>query len=153
MRRILTSKRRMKRTKAGGSCGSRFGAGLLGIIGICACLVMSLPGGAISPDEKKTEPYALIAGTVFRESGLSLSGAEVRVTLLPDGQEKRKSKKAKPIRVVSDARGEFAIRVPARPVRYTVSVKASGHLAQEKQVSIQGNERVDLFFRLEPAAR
>lgn len=149
--RTLTSMRRMKRTKAGARCRSRFTAGLLGIHGICACLLTVFPGGLASAVEKRAEPYALIVGTVFRESGLSLPGAEVTVSPLPDAQGKRGSRKAKRVRAVSDARGEFAIRVPAGPLRYTVSVKASGHLAQEKEVSIQGDERVDLFFRLEPA--
>lgn len=97
-------------------------------------------------NKKAQESYALIAGTVFRSSGFSLPGAEVTVTPDPDAKPRRKLKKTK---VLSDSRGEFAVRVPAEPMRYTVSVKAGGFRPQEKPVSIQADERVDLFFHLE----
>lgn len=103
--------------------------------------------------EKKRviEPSATIAGTVFRDSGFSLPGAKVTVEAQPEsGSLRRKQKK---VEVVSDARGEFAIRVPPVPMRYTVSVKAKGFKPDRKQVKIQGEERIDLFFRLEPESK
>lgn len=57
--------------------------------------------------------------------------------------------RSRKIEAVSDARGEFAIRVPPAPMRYTVTVKAKGFKTDQKEVAIQGEERVDLFFRLE----
>lgn len=118
----------------------------------CAATLMALgmllaPAAAGKDKPKKQQmSWALIAGTVFRDSGFSLAGAEVVVTSVPDPNSSVKIKK---IKVVSDARGEFAIRVPVVSMRYTVSVKASGLRAQEKPVSIVGEERVDVFFRLE----
>jgi hypothetical protein len=103
---------------------------------------------AIAAETKKgSQAYALIAGSVFRDTGFSLPGAEVEVTAAPEPGVKPKMKKT---RAVSDARGEFAIRVPAAPMRYTVSVKAKGFRPQEKSAEINADERVDLFFRLEP---
>jgi len=92
----------------------------------------------------------LIAGSVFRDSGFSLPGAELTVEATPETKSPVKFKR---IKVVTDARGEFAIRVPAAPMRYTVSVKAAGYRIDRKEVSIQGEERVDLVFRLEPESK
>jgi hypothetical protein len=105
-------------------------------------------GTGAEKNKKKEESYALIAGTVFRQSGFTLRGAEVTVTPEP---ERPKTRKLKKIKVVSDSRGEFAVRVPTDPMRYTVSVKAPGFHDQEKIVNIQGDQRIDVFFQLEPA--
>ena len=105
------------------------------------------PPALAGRDRKKAAaPYALIGGTVFRDTGYRLPGAEVTVTPL-EGAGQRKSRK---IVAVSDARGDFAIRVPAAPLRYTISVKAAGYRAQERAVSLAGEERLDLYFKLEP---
>ena len=87
----------------------------------------------------------MIAGSVFRDTGFSLAGAEL--TVEPEANTPSKFKR---IKTVTDARGEFAVRVPAAPMRYTVSVKARRYRLDRKEVSIQGEERVDLIFRLEP---
>ena len=92
-------------------------------------------------------PYAVVAGTVFRDDGRVLSGAQVTVRPAPEGQPPPKTK---PLTGVTDQRGEFAFRVPTTPMRYTVSVKAKGFRPQEKSAEINADERVDLFFRLEP---
>lgn len=105
---------------------------------------------AASEKNKKVEPFALIAGSVFRDSGFSLAGADLAVDPAPDAKPPSKFKR---IKVVTDARGEFAVRVPAVPMRYTVSVKASGYRIDKKEVSIQGTEVVELFFRLEPESK
>jgi hypothetical protein len=114
-------------------------------------------GGAVRAADKKpkkaAEAYALVAGTVFQNSGLSLPGAEVTVTAIPQETQGGKLRKSKPLKYVSDARGEFAVRLPAVPMRYTVSVKSAGFEEQEKQVTISGDERVDLFFRLGPVSK
>ncbi len=98
----------------------------------------------------KTEPFALIAGSVFRDTGFSLTGAELTVEPAPEAKPPSKFKR---IKTVTDARGEFAVRVPAAPMRYTVSVKAPRYRLDKKEVWIQGEERVELFFRLEPESR
>ena len=83
---------------------------------------------------------------MFQDVGSLLRGAQV--TLRPD-PENGPPPKGRPLRAVTDQRGEFAFRVPAGPMRYNVSVKAPGFRAQEKIVSVSGDERVDVFIRLE----
>lgn len=94
----------------------------------------------------------MIAGTVFRDSGFVLPGAEITVAAAPDPQERRKAKLRK-ANAVSDGRGEFAVRVPVEPMRYLVTVRAKGFRPQEKVVEIEGDQKVDLFFLLEPERR
>ncbi|HBY59332.1 MAG TPA: hypothetical protein DEH78_05890 [Solibacterales bacterium] len=90
-------------------------------------------------------PEALIAGTVFREPGFALPGAEVTVD--PD-QKKPKKLKVKRTVLRSDARGEWALRVPAEPLRYTVTVKAAGFQTVTRDVEIHGEERADVYVEL-----
>lgn len=102
-----------------------------------------------APPRKGHEPYALIAGTVFRQSGFVLPGAEITVTARPTDAAARKGK-FKRATTVADGRGEFAVRVPVEPMRYLVTVRARGFRPQEKLVEIEGDQRVDLFFQLQP---
>lgn len=139
---------RMVRTSAGASrAAGLFPRRLAAALAISALSLASPTSPAAKERKKSPEPYALIAGSVFRNTGFSLAGAEVVVTPVSGPESRARTKKS---RSVSDARGEFAIRVPARPMRYTVSVKAPGFQAQEKAVTIGGDERTDLYFRLEP---
>lgn len=110
--------------------------GLLSVAGIPAA----------ARKKAKQASFALIAGTVFRDSGFALPGAEVSVKPSPEGAP---NPKIRSVETMSDPRGEFAIRVPAAPMRYTVRVKARGFREQSKPVSISGDERVDVFFHLE----
>lgn len=116
----------------------------------CCCIVCIVWASIAAYAGKKPKPvesYALIAGTVFQESGLSLRGAEIEVAPNP---ETKPARKLKTIKSVSDGRGEFAIRVPAEPMRYTVRVSAPGFRAGEKSVTISGDEHTNTFFRLSP---
>ena len=97
---------------------------------------------AAAGKKKSEEKFAVVAGTVFRETGFTLRGAEVRLDAEPPA-------KIKPMKTLSDPRGEFAFRVPAAPMRYNVSVKAAGFRPQAKKASVSGDERVDVFFQLE----
>jgi len=100
------------------------------ILALSALLLWEPATRATTAETKKgPQAYALISGSVFRDTGFSLPGAEVEVSAAPEPGIKPKVKKT---RAVSDARGEFAIRVPAAPMRYTVSVKAKGFRPQEK---------------------
>lgn len=91
------------------------------------------------------DPYAIVAGTVFRETGHAMPGAEVVLEGIPaEGEKKPKAQ-----RQVSTFRGEFTFRVPAKPMRYTVTVKAQGYRPQSKPVTIQGDERVDITVLLD----
>ncbi len=78
---------------------------------------------------------------------MSLRGAEI--TLIPEPQD-AKQHKLKKQQALSDSRGEFALRVPALPARYTIKVKRPGFVDQEKPVQVSGDERLDLVIRLEP---
>ena len=134
----METRKRKRRT------GNSLAAAVLSAV--CLCLPTSgipAPAGDRGPAE-----YALIAGTVFQESGLSLRGAELE--LIPD-REDAKAHKLKKFAAVSDSRGEFAFRVPAKPARYTIKVRRKGFAAQEKSLEVKGDERIDVNFQLEPA--
>jgi len=130
-----------KRKRTSGSSPSRF---------LPALAILIAGTLAAAGKSGKPEPFALIAGSVFRDTGFSLAGAELTVEPAPGAKAPPKFKR---IKTVTDARGEFAVRVPAAPVRYTVSVKAPRYRLDKKEVSIQGEERVELFFRLEPETK
>ena len=91
----------------------------------------------------------MVAGTVFRPPGFALSGAEVTVSPEPGPTQARAPKSQ---RVLSDARGEFVVRVPAVPMRYLVTVKKKGFVSQSRPASIEGEQRLELLFTLEPDA-
>ena len=94
--------------------------------------------------DKQVEP-AVIAGTVFREPGFALPGAEITLSVktAPQGAKVPKSQKA-----VSDRRGEYAFRVPPVKAQYLVTVKAAGCVSQVKTVDLSGGpERVDVYVR------
>jgi hypothetical protein len=86
---------------------------------------------------------AVVAGSVFRDTGFALGGAQVTVSGLDKGRKKE-------WKAATSARGEFAVRVPAGPADYTVSVKASGYQRWEKPVKVGADERIELSVILEP---
>jgi hypothetical protein len=94
--------------------------------------------------KKEKGAQAVIAGTVFRDTGFLLRGAEVIVKPAPEGRKKQEWK------ALSDVRGEFAVRVPAGPASYNLVVSASGYRPQEKAVTLAGEERVEFSFQMEP---
>lgn len=97
---------------------------------------------------QKPEP-AVIAGTVFRDPGFALPGAEVELLLLspPPGR-----KKPKPVLTRADARGEFSFHVPPDPAQYRVAARAKGFLPEERIVKLSGGpERLDVYLTLKPA--
>jgi len=97
---------------------------------------------------KETVAVALISGSVFREPGFSLPGAEIELEPDPEGKASNKVKKMK---AVSDRRGEFNFRVPPVPMRYRVLVRAEGYVPETRQVTISGEERQDVFVTLKAA--
>ena len=115
-------------------------AGLIGMLAPDASL--------LAQKQKKPQSFAVVAGTVFHESGRSLPGAKITVSPRPDSAETPKG--MKPLKVVSDSRGEFAVRVPAGLMRYNVRAEAKGFQPEEKDVTTSWDERVDIFFRLKP---
>jgi hypothetical protein len=108
-------------------------------------LALFLPAFGQAP-----KAFAVVAGTVFRESGFALPGAEVTLSAksLPEG-----AKKMRPMKTTSDGRGEFAFRIPPGKALYTVSVRAEGHQTAGKDVAVGGDERVDVYIELKTAAK
>ncbi len=102
---------------------------------------LALP--AFAKKKKQQEPQAVVAGTVFRNTGHALRGAEIVVTSSEGGKKGE-------WKGLSDTRGEFAMRIPAGAPSYTVSVKAEGFAIQKKSVTLSADDRVDLSFVMEP---
>jgi Carboxypeptidase regulatory-like domain len=102
--------------------------------------------------QKGARPYAVVAGTVFREPGFALAGAVVAVRAEPPDGETL-PKEFKPQKTVSDGRGEFAFHVPPLPMRYVVSVSAKGFRPDHKSAEIRGEERVDVTFQLQEESK
>ena len=116
-------------------------------IGVSLFAVLFFLTPAVVPGaEQQSGAYAVIAGTVFRENGLSLPLAELTLsqTTPPEGARK----KMKPLRATSDSRGEFAFRVPALKAAYKVEARAQGYQTETKEVAVGGDERLDVFFQL-----
>ena len=97
-------------------------------------------------ERKDAEPYAIVGGTVFRESGFSLPGAEV--IIVPDPQPGQTPVKLHNPKAVSDGRGEFAFRVPTSSMRYTVKAQAKGFQPQQKSVDVEGEIRIEVTLTL-----
>jgi hypothetical protein len=106
-------------------------------------VLAALPAGAAP----KVKAEAVVAGTVFRPPGFALPEAELVLTVKtpPPGL-----KPGKTLRVRSDGRGEFAIRVPAGKAEYTLKAAKPGFEAQEKAVHVENDERTDTYFELKP---
>ena len=110
-------------------------------------LALTLTGNSYAGKKQKgSETYAVVGGTVFRESGLSLPGAEVAIS--PDPQPGQTAVKLRDSKAVSDSRGEFAFRVPVTAMRYTVKAKLKGFEPQQKSVDIEGEQRTDVTLIL-----
>jgi hypothetical protein len=125
-------KRRKKKTS-----GSKF-------LGLFAIFLL-LPG-ASAEKRKQAEPYGLVAGTVFREPGFALAGAEV--TLVADPESGVAPAGLKKQKASTGARGEFAFRVPVAAMRYALHAQARGYTSQDKRTSIEGEQRVEVTFLL-----
>jgi Carboxypeptidase regulatory-like domain len=117
---------------------------------VLLCLLLGLPWTAYADKKHKekadAEPYAVLAGSVFRESGYALPGAEV--TISPDPRPGQVPVKIQNPRAISDNRGEFAFRVPTTAMRYTVKVKAKGFEPLQKSADVEGEVRVDVTLIL-----
>jgi len=110
--------------------------------------IAGLSGAAAQEKSKRKGPSPaeqfLIFGTVFDERGFALPGAEIAV--------RRTGEKKPRWRQQSDARGEFAVRVPLGG-EYELAVKAKGYAEQTRNVDARTGTREDTVFRLQPAPR
>jgi hypothetical protein len=133
-----------RKTRMRTNTGSRLSSAILVLL-----VLLAEPALSAKKPKKASEaaqPFAMIAGTVFRPPGFALPGAQVQVEPESEGKSKK-------IKTVSDSRGEFAIRVPPVSMKYTVTVTSNGYQAQQKTVAIEGEQRKDLSFQLEPEAK
>lgn len=108
---------------------------------IALCLAFALSGFA--KENKQPQDYALIFGTVFGPDQRPVQGVPIVI--------ERADKKKPRYEHVSDARGEFAQRVPVGPADYVVRPKLKDKQAAEKaavKVHIQKDERQDLTLHL-----
>ena len=104
------------------------------------------PEGAAAAQE-----YAIVGGTVFRDTGFTLADAEVTLEVLPTEGTTSKIKKLK---AATSPRGEFTFRVAPVAMKYRVSVSSKGYRTAEKIVEMQGGpERVDATFNLLPESK
>ena len=122
-------------------------AGLLLVLPLLAAGWGWAAGNKKAPDE-----YSVVGGTVFRDPGFAVRGAEVSLQPDPETPEQH-AVKVKLMKVLSDTRGEFAFRVPAVTMRYKLAVTCKGYQGQEKTVSINGGERSDATFMLQAESK
>jgi hypothetical protein len=113
---------------------------------VAMVLAAFFPLAAAPKKKADLNTYAVLSGSIFQASGYALPA--VAVTVTPESDPGNLPSKAK-LEAVSDARGEFVLRVPPGPIRYTVVVNAKGYQTQRKTVKIEGQERVEVTFQLE----
>jgi Carboxypeptidase regulatory-like domain len=121
----MTTRRRTKRTRIGSN----------GLLGLVLCAV------ALCAQKRADTAYALLAGTVFDQRGFSVAGASVVLTA--DGPSKLKKQEA-----TTDARGEFAFRVPPGKTTWRLRVSRKGFENIEKTGEIDGEGRKDVTIEL-----
>jgi len=100
--------------------------------------------------DKKPKPKQLrsvVAGTVFRDPGFAVAGAEVELI-----ENRTDGKKPKTLKTVTDSRGEFAFTVPPVEAKFRVKASAKGLQPEEKETASSPGVRMDVYFSLKPAA-
>jgi hypothetical protein len=123
------------------------GSSLLALaIALVCCCSPVLAEKKVKPGQ--TEAYALLAGTVYRPPGFALAGVELKIE--PE-QSESNGVRLKRLEAVTDARGEWSVRVPSVPAKWRVDVKVNGYRPEQRSVSVEGEHRVDLSIILEPA--
>lgn len=133
-------KKRPKRKTSGSSCLSN-----LAVVVLLLCPAFA----EAKKDKVKAQPnsFALIAGTVYRPPGFAFP--KVPVKLVPE-QDTFGGVKLKKVTVLTDARGEWAVRVPPVPAKWLINVDVDKYRPEQRFVSITGEHRVDLSITLEP---
>ena len=123
----------------------------LAATGALVLLLSCVPPAAGAKKKAVPQSYATVAGTIFDQRGYALPSADV--ALIPDLAGENARVKTKKLQAISDSRGEFAFHVPPGAMQYTVKVAAKGYQSSQKSVSVQGEERVDVTFQLEPESK
>ena len=119
---------------------TRTGASVL----LAAAIAAAWPMSSIASDKKKDADYSVVAGTVFREPGFALPGAEVALAVAPGA-----GVKVKKMSFTTNQRGEFAFRVPSAKAVYSVAAAAKGFKGQQKTVDVEPLGRFEVTFMLQ----
>lgn len=90
--------------------------------------------------QKKKENQARVFGTVFNRQGYALRGITVTA--------RHKDAKKPKWKTVTDARGEFVLYLPPASGDYEIRAASKKHQNQSKEVTILGEDKLNLFFRL-----
>ena len=107
-----------------------------------------LAGGSLAQNRpgRKSEPYAIVGGTVFRDPGFAQAGASVVLSL--------KSAPAKKLQQqISSPRGEFSFHVPPGQNTYLVTAALKGFQTARQEVEIQGEEQMNVSLLLIPESK
>jgi hypothetical protein len=144
----ISTKMRMKRRKRKTKTGSK--SRLCCVAFALLAISSALAAGEQRSGQTTPEAAALIGVSVFREPGFAVAGAALELTPAP---AQNPDLKMKPIKGATDNRGEFVFRVAPSPARYIVRVRAKALKSQQKEVSVQGEGRVDATFILEPESK
>ena len=116
---------------------------------LVAAAAPAVPGQPASEKKpgKKQAPYAVIAGTVFRDPGFAQPGAAVTLSLKSDPKAKKLQQ------AVSDTRGEFAFRVPPTDATYVLHATLKGYRPVQQDIEISGEVQVNATLLLVPESR
>ena len=109
--------------------------------------VVALAGGAVcaSAAQRRGQPYALVAGTVFQENGLSFPGVDVTLQAKNTGGGRQNAR--------TSNRGEFTFRVPPAPGVYVVAASRKGFRTATVDADVPGEGRVDVTITLAPESK
>jgi hypothetical protein len=122
---------------------------LAGQAAIAYLVVLAFANCAAAQTAKKkaVAPHAVIAGTVFRDPGFAQPGSAVTLFLKGDPKGKKLQE------AMSDARGEFAFRVPPGPATYIVHASLKGFRPTQQEIEIAGEEQVNATLLLVPESK
>jgi len=114
-------------------------------MGLCGVLIF-LQEASLVAKEKELEPFALLVGTCTNDEGFSLAGATIRVEMQTNEEKHGKVKKWQ---TVSDARGEFALRLPPGRHTFVVHGTRAGFASSQGTVSFVQDERQNIILKFE----
>jgi hypothetical protein len=112
----------------------------LALSAFLAATAFSAAAAARDQQNKHAHDF-LIYVTVFTDQGFSLPGAQVRV--------RRTSEKKWRWDSISDARGEFAIRVPEGD-QYEMIIQAKGFQPLTREIDAREGNRDDFYVQMVP---
>ena len=101
---------------------------------------------------QKASRTSLIRGAVFDSGGLSVAGARVKLVRVPTAEEEKERKKIESLNrdYITNSKGEFAFRLPARRARYQLTAMHSDYKSETKTVDVEEGEAAPVAFNLEP---